>query len=73
MTRLLPKFGVVDVGADDLGETSTPVLLLDEVDETIEDDCAFGLEEATSGTQLVEEEKFLILREQREGRGKRIF
>ena len=62
MAGLLPKLGIVDVGADDFVEPTLPVLLFDEIDESVENDGAFGLEEATAGTQLVEEEQFLILK-----------
>ena len=62
MPGLLPELGVVDIGADDFGESSCPVLFFDEVDEAIENDGAFGLEETTSGTQLVEEEQLLVLK-----------
>ena len=62
MAGLLPKLGIVDVGADDFVESTFPVLLFDEIDESVENDGAFGLEEATAGTQLVEEEQFLILK-----------
>ena len=61
MTGLLPQLGVVNIGADDFVKASLPVLLFDKVNESVEDDRAFRLEEATSGAQLVEKEQFLIL------------
>ena len=63
VTGNIPQGGVVDVRGDDFLEPALPVFLLDHVDETIVNDSSVGKEESAPGTQLVEEEQILILKE----------
>ena len=61
MARRHPEFGVVDVGRDDLLEASLSVFTSNELHELVVDHGAFGIEEAASWTELMEEEEVLLL------------
>ena len=60
MSRSVPELDVVDVGRDNLLETTVTVLATDEFNQSIINVGSMWEEEARSGAEFVEEEELLL-------------
>ena len=61
MSRSHPKLGVVNIRAYYFLKSTLAVFALDEFNELIVNQCALWIEKATSWTELMKEEKLLVL------------
>ena len=62
VSRDLPQFQVVDVGAKDLLVPPTTILYSNEFHECVVDMCPTRVEKAASGTQFMEEVELVVLK-----------